>query len=534
MHTVVCSQLSENDISKARTACLPLLFVLLMGLTTGFTLHAQDDAGAESQEERQIQRLGDVDQEEQWEMDLTPAVPRSGEPANDIPLEQKINGYLRSAQTAMKEGRVDQPESNSAWFYFRSVLDLDTGNTEAQQGLLAVQQEMVSRALEYARELDFESADRILEDAAYVRKPQDLIAQAYEEIASFRNRRVEELEIAAVTAMDSGDFNRAERELIELIALGGADTTVNQLRRRLEEARLYGGFRPGQVIRDHFLNQGKWTPDTVVILAGSFVMGSTAFEEGRQDNEGPQHRVTFRRGFAIGKREVSVEEFKKFVDLSGYKTDAERSGYSIVYDQYSGRLTKRDDIHWEMNYEGAEARMEDPVVHVSWNDANAFVTWLARGTGKPYRLPSEAEFEYAVRGGKTTRYWWGDGSPNRVVENLTGEGDSSRSRRQWSTHFEGYKDNYWGPAPVASFGTSPFGIHDIGGNVGEWARDCWHDTYIRAPADGSAWINPGCKLRVIRGGYWASSPDQTRAAFRLSAKPDRRDARIGFRIARDL
>ena len=467
-------------------------------------------------------------------MDLSPSVPKSEDDGEGIPLEQKINGYLRSARTAMREGRVDQPESDSAWFYFRSVLDLDPENAEAKQGLITVQQEMVSRALEYARELDFESADRILEDASYVRKPQDLITQAYEEIASFRDRRVEELEIAAVTAMDAGDFNRAERELIELIALGNADTTLNQLRRRLEEARVYGGFRPGQVIRDHFLNQAQWTPETVVILAGSFVMGSTAFEEGRQDNEGPQHRVTFRRGFAIGKREISVEEFKVFVDRTGYKTDAERSGYSIVYDQYSGRLTKRDDIHWEMNYEGAEASKEDPVVHVSWNDATAFVTWLARGTGKPYHLPSEAEFEYAVRGGKSSRYWWGDGSPIRVVENLTGEGDSSRSRRRWSTHFEGYKDNYWGPAPVASFGTSPFGLHDIGGNVGEWVRDCWHDTYIRAPADGSAWINPGCKLRVIRGGYWASSPDQTRAAFRLSAKPDRRDARIGFRIARDL
>jgi len=403
MHTVVCSQLSENDISKARTACLPLLFVLLMGLMTGLTSHAQDDTGAESQHERQIQRLGDVDQEEQWEMDLTPTVPRSEEPANDIPLEQKINGYLRSARQAMQEGRIDQPESNSAWLYFRSVLDLDPENADAQQGLLAVQQEMVSRALEYARELDFESADRILEDATYVRKPQDLIAQAYEEIASFRNRRVEELEIAAVTAMDAGDFNRAERELIELIALGGADTTVNQLRRRLEEARVYGGFRPGQVIRDHFLNQGKWTPETVVILAGSFVMGSTAFEEGRQDNEGPQHRVTFRRGFAIGKREVSVEEFKEFVDLSGYKTDAERSGYSIVYDQYSGRLTKRDDIHWEMNYEGAEANMEDPVVHVSWNDANAFVTWLARCRAKQSSNTPCGEARPPVIGGETAR-----------------------------------------------------------------------------------------------------------------------------------
>lgn len=534
MHTVVCSKSLHNDSSQAKWARLPMLFVLLLGLTTGIETWAQADSDSEPQKERQIQRLGDGDQEEQWEMDLSATVPSAEDSAEDISPGLEISRNLQSARTAMQEGRVDQPETDSAWFYFRNVLDLDPGNIEAQQGLLAVQQEMVSRALEYARELDFESADRILEDASYVREPQDLITQAHEEIARFRGRRAEELEIAAVTAMDAGDFNRAEKELIELIALGGADSTVNHLRRRLEEARVYGGFQPGQVIRDHFLNHGQWTPDTVVILAGSFMMGSTAFEEGRQDNEGPQHRVTFRRGFAIGKREISVQEFGVFVDKTGYKTDAERAGSSIVYDHYSGRLTKRDDITWEMNYEGTEARKDDPVVHVSWNDANAYVRWLARGTGKPYRLPSEAEFEYAVRGGKNSRYWWGDGSPQRVVENLTGEGDSSRSRRRWSTYFEGYTDNYWGPAPVASFKPSPFGIHDIGGNVGEWVRDCWHDTYIRAPADGTAWINPGCKLRVIRGGYWASSPDQTRAAFRLSARPDRRDARIGFRIARDL
>ncbi|MDH3939941.1 MAG: formylglycine-generating enzyme family protein, partial [Xanthomonadales bacterium] len=163
-----------------------------------------------------------------------------------------------------------------------------------------------------------------------------------------------------------------------------------------------------------------------------------------------------------------------------------------------------------------------------------YVQWLARGTGKAYRLPTEAEFEYALRGGQKTRYWWGDDSPSSLVENLTGEHDLSRGRRQWSTYFEDYEDNYWGPAPVGSFGANPFGLHDIAGNVGEWVRDCWHDTYLRAPADGSAWLNPGCKLRIIRGGFWASSPDQARAAYRLSAKPDRRDARVGFRIARDL
>jgi len=222
------------------------------------------------------------------------------------------------------------------------------------------------------------------------------------------------------------------------------------------------------------------------------------------------------------------------VNRTGYKSDAEKHGYAIVYDHLSGRLTRRDDIDWEHDYEGREAGEDLPVVHVSWNDAAAFARWLANGTGKPYRLPSEAEFEYALRAGSRGPYWWGEGTPRNAVENLTGEHDISRGRRQWNSYFKGYDDGYWGPAPVASYDPNPFGLHDISGNVGEWVMDCWHDTYIRAPTDGSAWLNPGCKLRVIRGGYWASAPEQARSAFRLSALPDRSEARVGFRIARDL
>ena len=552
MHTVVLSRARINRSSQALVqSFLPLSLLVCILLTTA-SLNAQDDgqgmpddvataplssASDNSQDnERRVKRLGDDGNEEEWELELTPSDGLDAPAENLRPpdMEQEITSLLSAAQKAVKDGRIDQPEANCAWTYFRRAHDLDPDSQEAKQGLLVVQQHMVSKALEYARELDFESADRMLEDASFVREPQDLIEEARVEIASFRAQRAEKFEVAAVTAMDAGNFKRAERILIDLIALGGADNTVAQLRRRLEEARIYGGFKPGQVIRDHFQNQINWTPDTVVILAGSFIMGSSAYEKGRMDNEGPQHRVTFRRGFAIGQREVSVKEFRVFVKETGYRTDAERLRSSTVYDQHSGRLTMRDRVNWKMNFEGEKASDDDPVLHVSWNDANAYCDWLARGTGKPYRLPSEAEFEYALRGGKNTVYWWGDDSPSRVVENITGEGDISNSRRNWSTSFQGYSDKFWGPAPVGSFEPGPFGLYDIGGNVGEWVRDCWHDTYMRAPVDGSAWINPGCKLRVIRGGYWASSPEQTRSAFRLSAKPDSHGARIGFRIARNL
>jgi formylglycine-generating enzyme required for sulfatase activity len=498
-----------------------------------------DCSAQEAQERREVQRLGGDPVDEEIELDPTvPGQQSASEPATEAEREdarrRAVHRLLIAAEKAMQAGRIDQPPGDSAWRYYREVLEVDPGNARALEGLSVVQQTLIDCAMSVARDFDFDSADRLLEDAAQVTQNPDRIEEAQAEIGKLRREHADALEVEAVRAMDAGQFDRAERMLIELIALGDAHNTVNQLRRRLEEARIYGGFRPGQTIRDHFINQGVWTPESVILLAGSFMMGSSAFEDGRRDNEGPRHRVSFRRGFAIGRTEVTVAQFRTFVDLSGYRTDAEKLGHSMVYDHSSGRLMRREGVNWEDDYEGRPAGDDYPVVHVSWNDAYAYVSWLARGTGKRYRLPSEAEFEYALRAGRTTVYWWGDSSPPRRIENLTGEDDVSRSGRRWDSFFEDYSDTFWGPGPVASFGASPFGLHDMGGNVGEWVMDCWHDTYLRAPTDGTAWVNPGCERRVVRGGYWASSPAQARSAYRLSADPGRSDARIGFRIARDL
>lgn len=470
-----------------------------------------------------------------------PAQSATGEIEGEIESDQlgvdalaEVQDRLAAARAAMTAGRVDQPEDNSAWFFYRQVLDQDPANEEAQLGLATVQQDMLARAVEYAADLDFDAAERLLQDAAMVLEDPGPVEVVRDAVSKIKNDRAATLEAQAIQAMDAAEFNTAERKLVDLIALGGQRDRVKQLRQRLEEARIYGGFKPGQVIRDHFTIAGIWAPESVVIRTGSFLMGSKSKEQGRVENEGPQHRVTFRRGFAIGQREVSVAEFGAFVSASGFRTDAGRLGHSTVYDPYSGRLTEKDKANWETDYEGKPARPGDPVIHVSWNDAQAYVNWLAAGTGKSYRLPSEAEFEFALRAGSKTRYWWGNASPSRVVENLTGDGDNSGSRRFWAVAFSTYSDKFWGPAAVMSFEPNPYGLFDMGGNVSEWVRDCWHDTYVRAPVDGSAWINPGCDQRVIRGGHWASLPEQTRSAYRRFAKSDDHDARVGFRIARDL
>lgn len=513
------------------------ILLLVAGALPEACLFAQSTEA--TQAERRPERLGDSFSEN--EIVLDPTVPARELKPVEAPVpesppsqQQLIDGHLQAGRAALQAGNIDQPPNDCAWSHFQAAADIDPENPEAQQGLLAVQQALVSRAIEVARDLDFDLAELILDDAALVREPRELIDDAHEEIFNFRSRYAEELQAKAVQAMDSGNFKQAERELVNLIALGGQAVAVNQLRQRLEEARKYGGFTPGQVIREQFINHGFWTPESVVILAGSFMMGSSANEEGAQENEMPRHRVTFRTGFAMGRTEVTVKQFRMFIKNSGYRSDAEKQGYSTIYNHRSGRLTRRDDMTWEMNYEGSKAQDNEPVVHVSWNDATAYVQWLARGTGKVYRLPTESEFEYALRAGQTGKYWWGDSAPSRRVENLTGQHDVSRSRRQWSTYFEGYGDKFWGPGPVASFGANPFGLNDMAGNVGEWVTDCWHDSYLRAPVDGSAWVNPGCKLRIVRGGYWASSPMQARSAYRFSARMDQRDARVGFRVARDL
>jgi formylglycine-generating enzyme required for sulfatase activity len=272
----------------------------------------------------------------------------------------------------------------------------------------------------------------------------------------------------------------------------------------------------------------------VVIPTGSFQMGSPASESGRSDAETPQHAVTIATGFAMARSAITVAQFREFVRASGYRPDSVKLGGASVYDERSGTMRDDNAASWEDDYAGRQAADDLPVVNVSWNDANAYAKWLGQRTGKVYRLPSEAEFEYALRGGTTTRYWWGDGTPQAVVENLTGSGDHSPSGRRWSHAFRGYRDGYWGPAPVMKFAPNPFGLYDINGNVSEWVADCWHDNYNRAPADGGAWINPGCTARVVRGGSWGSSPDQERSAYRQGVEATVRSGRVGFRVVREL
>jgi len=445
-----------------------------------------------------------------------------------------VDGWLGAASVALEDGRIIEPDGDSAVYFLAQIIAVDPDHQLAHSGLLSAQRALIDHGLSAAQELDFELAEEWLYQASLIREPQELVDEAREQVAAFEARQANKIEQDILDAIVGQKFDYAEFMLIDLIALGGSEVRIKQLRERLQTARIYGQYSPGQVIHDRLSGSAGTAPAVVVIKAGSFMMGSPTREEGRKDNEGPQHRVTLARGFALGLKEVTVNQFRQFFESSRYRTQAERTGSSRVYDERSGRMTDRDGINWRHNFEGKTADGDDPVLHVSWHDAQAYVQWLSEQTDRTYRLPTEAEFEYAIRAGSVTRYWWGEKRPESVVENLTGRGESSKSGRQWSSGFRRYDDGYWGPAPGAPFQANSLGIHDMAGNVSEWVEDCWHQTYALAPVDGSAWVNPGCTRMVVRGGYWASAPDQARSAARISAGENLHGPIVGIRVARDL
>jgi formylglycine-generating enzyme required for sulfatase activity len=451
-------------------------------------------------------------------------------------LEQNSE-LVRAGDIALESGRLLEPENDNAVYFYRQVLEIEPQNVAARKGLENTQQKLIQQALEYAREFDFETADITLQEAATIWADEEAIERASTEIADIRQQRVAQLEQKVLDAAMSGNFNMADFAIIDLMALGGQESMVKTLLERLEEARFYGGFEPGQLISDDLTSGGK-APDIIVIDAGSYLMGSSGRSDDASDHEEPQHRVIIKRGFGLGVTEVTVAQFQQFVTRTGYRTAAEISGTSSVYDESAGRLSRRDGVYWKHDYKGKRATPDMPVLHINAYDAQAYTQWLALETGKAYRLPSEAEYEYVARAGGNGTYWWGKGSPAKAVENLTGERDKSPNKRQWSTYFEKYGDGHWGPAPAGSLADDelihPMGVHDIAGNVSEWMADCWHENYIKAPTDGSAWFNPGCDRRVVRGGYYASAPERSRAAYRFPVKAQSYGPVIGFRVGRDL
>ena len=231
-------------------------------------------------------------------------------------------------------------------------------------------------------------------------------------------------------------------------------------------------------------------PEMIVVPAGEFLMGSPATEPGRQADEGPQHKVTIARPFAVSKFDVTFADWDACVAV--------------------GECPDAPDGGW-----GHGAR---PAINVSLGEARKYVAWLSAMTGRPYRLLTEAEWEYAARAGSTTAYFWGD-AVGEANANCIGCGSPWDGRET---------------SPAGAFKPNAFGLYDMAGDVWQFVQDCPHDTYDGAPSDGSVWAGGDCSRHSVRGGSSNSPPQDIRSARRYKISTDTRDTGLGFRVARTL
>lgn len=264
-------------------------------------------------------------------------------------------------------------------------------------------------------------------------------------------------------------------------------------------------------------------PRMVVVPAGRYEMGSPSGEGA--DDEAHRHWVTLPAPIAIGMFEVRRGEFTRFLD------ETNRSGGRACW-RYNGVETSEGGGPTDP---GFVQRENEPMVCVSWMDAQAYVDWLSRKTNRKYRLLSESEWEYAARGGTATpRYW--DESEAGQCRNANGADSALRARyADWFDLTESCDDGQVHTAEVGGYGPNGFGLYDMLGNAREWVEDCWHRDYAGAPQDGSAWTEGGsCTLRVLRGGSWLDGPGGLRASARDKATTGIRFSANGFRVARAL
>ena len=444
----------------------------------------------------------------------------------------------RLGEIAVNADRIgEKGEAGGAIGYFREALRLRPGDSRAMQGLAAAESALIRRAEAAAAKDDYDSAAYWLETAGQVRTGVDTVAYARGRIAMQRATRVNGLRDAGIAELGdptAAGLRRARERLGELLRIAATgDPAVMELRLRIEMAAHYGLFRPGQAFTDALTGGGRG-PRMVVVPHGAFRMGAPLDEVGSSDAERPERNIRFERGIAISRTEVTVAEFRSFVNATRHRARSTRRGYSTIYDERSGNFVRAGNVDWQSDYVGRPATDDMPVLHVSAGDAMRYAEWLSEQTGQRYRLPSEAEFEYVLRGGSAAQYPWGAATPPPRSGNVTGARDASPGGRRWANAFPGYGDGAWGPMPVGSYLPNRWGVHDLAGNVSEWVADCWHSNYRRAPKDSRAWFNPGCPNHVVRGGSWANSPAHTRSAWRQSNDVNNTNARVGFRVVREI
>ncbi len=417
-----------------------------------------------------------------------PPPPPPPDPAKP-PRRTEVERLLEMCEAHFAADRLTTGVGGTAVECYLDVLSRDPANMEAEAGLRRVFGKYAGwarSALERgdaARARGHVSKLRELKpESPEVSELEAGIALLEKKTAAARARR------RAAEKEEQAARERAERERREREAREKAEREREEREARERAERALAGD-PGRVFRDCDA-----CPEMVVVPAGSFEMGSPSHEEGRDDDEGPVHRVTIAAPFAVGRYEVTFAEWDACAAAGGC------GGY------------RPDDEGW--------GRGNRPAINVSWKDAKAYVGWLSEKTGKSYRLLSEAEWEYAARAGTATRYSWGEEASAGTVRTATAAGAVGTTRERRRT---------------GSFPANGFGLHDMHGNVWEWVEDCAKNSYVGAPSDGSAWTRDRLLLRVIRGGSWyLATGVPPLGEPQLGAGPAIGTSASGFRIARTL
>lgn len=293
----------------------------------------------------------------------------------------------------------------------------------------------------------------------------------------------------------------------------------------------------------------------VLVPAGEFMMGSDEAPEALEkdypqyerrrfvelSDEAPVHKVRITHSFYLGQYEVTVGQFRKFLELSGYVPEsvADGTGGYGYNPDYDPRTSQRGDAFdgrnpkYSWRNPGFPQNDNHPVVNVTWNDAQALANWLSKQEGARYRLPTEAEWEYAARAGTRTRYCNGDDPQSLLKVANTFDADTQKNWQQWKQHALAGHDGYAFTAPVGSFSPNAFGLYDMHGNAWEWVAD-WYDEnyYAQSPLDDPQGPKDG-RVRVRRGGSWHTWSLYARSSYRNWNNPDTRYTLVGIRLLRE-
>ena len=476
-------------------------------------------------------------------------------------MERVIDGYMELFGAA-----VEQEDFDKAAGYLTRIRELHPDSPALEQGARRIEAAKQARSDRLAKQQvireRMESFDTALrrnaldEAAGYLDLINTLdatapaLADGHQRLAEARQAEAErQAELARQhqaelerhtglfeAAIQDGQLHEAADHLAQMRAMEPDSPVLDSAEQRLAEAEIAEQERQRQAEeaarkaelerqqREAEERARAAVGELVDIPGGTFRMGGKG-----DDDEKPVHDVTV-PAFRLGKYEVTVGQFRGFVEATEYITDAERNANDkegcVTYSAGDGWKWRRGRSWRDPGYSVGD---DHPVVCVSWNDAQAFVVWLTEQTGESYRLPSEAEWEYAVRAGSTKKYHFGNSKSQlcRYANHADSSTDYSGRNKSCS---DGVGKR---TAVVGHYQPNTFGLYDMHGNAWELVQDCWNENYRGAPSNGRAWTSGDCSRHVLRGGSWGHAPEHLRSAARGRSTRSFRDDAVGFRLAQD-